>query len=104
MLRVREKLRLRLDRATVSPWKEVAASLNRLLAGWANYFSYGSRTAAYQAVDLYVEDRVRDFLCRRHKRRGRGYRQFGMARIFGELGVTRLETRLRRKPTARAST
>ena len=101
VLRVREKLRLRLHCGNVLPWEEVAASLNRLLAGWANYFCYGSRTVAYKAVDLYVEDRVRDFLCRRHKRRGRGYRQFGTAAIFGELGVTRLTDRLRRKPTAR---
>ena len=48
-------------------WPEVRDRLNRLLRGWAAYFSYGTRLMAYRAVDNHVYDRVRHFLVRRHK-------------------------------------
>ena len=66
--------------------------LNRLLSGWSNYFSYGTRLLAYRAVDNYVSERVRHFLRRRHKVPTRGTRRFDDRTIFGELGVLRLRT------------
>ena len=48
--------------------------LNRLVGGWAAYFSYGTRLMAYRAVDNHVYDRVRHFLVRRHKVPSRGTR------------------------------
>lgn len=90
--RLKEKLRLILRRGNVSPWEEVVASLNRLLAGWAAYFCYGTRLMAYRAVDNYVDRGVRNFLRRRHKLPGRGSRRFPDRVIFEELGVIRLRT------------
>ena len=58
-----------------------------LLAGWAAYFSYGTRFPAYRAVDNHVYERVRNFLARRHKVKGRGVGQFPRERVHGELGV-----------------
>jgi RNA-directed DNA polymerase len=78
-----------------APWPDVAARLNRILRGWANYFSYGTRSMAYQAVNRYVADAVRHFLRRRHKVRSRGHRRFAPAHVFGALGVTWLRTRPR---------
>jgi RNA-directed DNA polymerase len=72
------------------PWPEVRDRLNRLLAGWSAYFSYGTRMPAYRAVDSHVYDRVRHFLVRRHKVQGRGTRQFLHTDVFGELGVLHL--------------
>ena len=72
-------------------WPKVAERLNRLLGGWSAYFSHGSVAAAYNAVNNHVEDRVRNFLRRRHKTPGRGTRCFSGDRIFGELGVLRLQ-------------
>ena len=43
----------------MAPWEEVRDQLNRLLRGWAAYFSYGTRALAYRAVDHHVYDRVR---------------------------------------------
>jgi RNA-directed DNA polymerase len=73
------------------PWPEVRARLNRLLIGWSAYFGYGSRLPAYRAVDHHVHDRVRHFLARRHKEPGRGVRRFPYAKVFGDLGVQRLQ-------------
>jgi RNA-directed DNA polymerase len=76
-----------------APWPEVVARLNRMLEGWANYFNYGTRSTAYQAVNRYVADAVRRFLSRRHKVRSRGTRRFAPVHVFGSFGVTWLRTR-----------
>src|SRR2546428_1967354 len=71
-------------------WDEVRDELNRAVRGWANYFAYGTRLMAYQAVDNYVDDRVRHFLRRRHKVPTRGTKRYPAELIFGELGVFQL--------------
>jgi RNA-directed DNA polymerase len=72
------------------PWPEVKARLNRKLRGWSNYFSYGTRTQAYRAVDHYVADSVRHFLRKRHKVSSRGTTRYSDNVVFGELGVLQL--------------
>jgi RNA-directed DNA polymerase len=73
------------------PWPKVYSRLNRLLAGWSAYFSFGARLSAYRAVDHHVYDRVQHFLAHRHKVRGRGTRRFPFTDVFGKLGVLRLQ-------------
>jgi RNA-directed DNA polymerase len=84
--------------ANVKPWDEVGDKLNSMLFGWSNYFAYGTTTIAYRQVDWHVYRRVRDFLARRHKVRGRGTVQFSTERVYGELGLIRLEKLPRSKP------
>jgi RNA-directed DNA polymerase len=69
---------------------EVRNQLNAKLRGWSGYFGYGSRLAAYRAIDRHVAERVRGFLTRRHKVAGRGAAEFPDNTIFGDLGVVRL--------------
>jgi RNA-directed DNA polymerase len=90
--RLKAKVRLQLRPGNQRPRTEVVRDLNRLLRGWANYFSYGSRLVAYRTVDNYVCERVRHFLKRRHKVPTRGTRRFRADTIFGDLGVLRLRT------------
>ena len=73
-------------------WPEVRTRLNEILRGWSAYFSYGTRTQAYRAVDHYVADSVRHFLRRRHKVQSRGPTRFSDDRIFGEWGVLQLRS------------
>jgi RNA-directed DNA polymerase len=81
-----------------APWPNVCKRLNRLLSGWEAYFSYGSLSLAYQAVDHHVCDRVRRFLAKRHKMQNSGARTFSRAKIFGDLGVRKLR-RLHQRPS-----
>jgi RNA-directed DNA polymerase len=91
--RVKDQVRKVLRPGNQEPWPAVVSRLNRILRGWANYFSYGTRLMGYRAVDRYVARSVRDFLRRRHKvRHRRGIKQFPSERIFGQLKVQQLRT------------
>jgi len=88
--RIRKKVGGLLVPGNVGAWPEVRDRLNQILRGWSAYFSYGTRTTAYRAVDNYVYERVRHFLRRRHKVSSRGTTRFSAQAVFGELGVLRL--------------
>ena len=88
--RLRRKVHGVLRPSEVGRWEEVRDRLNRVLVGWSNYFSYGTRLMAYRAVDNHVCERVRGFLRRRRKVSSRGTRRFSDRVVFGQLGVLRL--------------
>ena len=88
--RIKEKVGDHLVPSHTGTWEEVRDRLNQMLRGWSAYFSYGTRTQAYRAVDHHVADCVRHFLRRRHQVSSRGTTRFSDDVIFGELGVVRL--------------
>ena len=73
----------------VTPWSQVRDRLNQKLKGWKTYFKLGSPARAFEALDNYVEERVRYFLRRRHKVQSQGTVQFSTERIYGQYGVFR---------------
>jgi RNA-directed DNA polymerase len=89
--RVKDKVATTLAPRNKGAWPEVCEQLNRLLRGWSNYFSYGTRLKAYRAVDNHVYDCVRNFLVNRHKVESRGNRHFPRPLVFGKLGVVALK-------------
>lgn len=88
--RLKGKVNDLLVAGNTAAWPEVCRKLNRLLEGWATYFSHGTRLMAYRAVENHVDTKVRNFLTRRHKVPSRGTRRFTSEAVFGELGVLRL--------------
>ncbi len=60
--RLKDKIGAMLKRGDKRPSGEVVADLNRVLRGWTNYFSHGTRMPAYRAIDHHVYDRMRNFL------------------------------------------
>ena len=88
--RIKEKVGNLLVPNNTGTWEEVRDRLNQILRGWSAYFSYGTRTAAYRAVDHYVYESVRHFLRRRHQVHSRGTNRFSGEAVFGELGVLQL--------------
>ena len=97
--RLKDKVRAHLRSGNKDPLPEVVRGLNRLLSGWAEYFSYGSIFVPYRSVDAYVYERTRNFLRRRHKVSTRGTRAFGWEKIFGSLGVLSLDAHRRGRTT-----
>src|SRR5436309_3679797 len=89
--RLKAKVANLLTPGNLDPWLDVRDALNAFPFGWAHYFSYGTHRAAFRGVDYYVYERVRDFLARRHKIKGRGTNRFSYNVVYGERGVLRLE-------------
>src|SRR2546425_381586 len=89
--RIKQKVGELLEVRNGAPWAEVCQKLNQKLQGWRQYFHCGSKGRAYKAVDEYVYDRVRNFLRRRHRVSSQGTRQFPGERVYGSLGVLRLQ-------------
>ena len=87
VVRIKEKVGNLLVPSNTGTWEEARNRLNQILRGWSAYFSYGTRAAAYRAVDNYVYERVGHFLRRRHKVQSRGTSRFSKEAVFGELGV-----------------
>jgi len=76
--------------------------LNRLLRGWANYFHLGPVSKAYRAIDAHARDRLRWWLCRKHKVRGRGITRFSDEYLYRTLSLVRLEPCTHNLPWAKA--
>src|SRR5262245_34622509 len=76
--------------------------LNRILTGWANYFCLGPVSKAYRAIDTHAVERLRRWLCKKHKTPGRGGTRFHDEHIYQELSLKRLSLTTRNLPWAKA--
>ena len=77
-------------------------TLNRILVGWANYFSLGPVSKAYRSVDSHATERLRRWLRKKHKQPGQGTARFPDEHLYDDLGLRRLSVRTRDFPWAKA--
>jgi group II intron reverse transcriptase/maturase len=68
----------------------VIQRVNRLLRGWANYFSYGTTSRTYHAVHNHAIGRVRSWLQHKFAVRGRGCGRFPDKYLVETLGLFNL--------------
>jgi RNA-directed DNA polymerase len=80
----------------------LVASLNRLIIGWANYFSLGPVSKAYRAVERHSRRRLRQWLCAKHKVRVVGTTRFPDDVLHQKFGLVRLTERTASFPWATA--
>ena len=101
------RLRRAISEQTSARWgllepEEIVGRLNLMLTGWANYFSYGSISRAYRVVDYHARERLRQWLCRKHKVDGRGTARFPLQYGYQQLGLIELRVQRRKLPRATA--
>ena len=88
-----------------STWQDSAvliAKINRALRGWANYFSVGTTSKAYRAVDSYTLMRVRRWLRIKHRGKRRRARAYPDEYLYETIGLVRLTKLGRSAPWAKA--
>jgi RNA-directed DNA polymerase len=82
--------------------EEQVARINRKLEGWSNYFRIGPVSKVYRAVDQHTADRLRQWLCRKHKVQGAGKTRYPYRYLYEKLNLVRLEVRRRNLTWAKA--
>jgi RNA-directed DNA polymerase len=63
--------------------------LNRVLRGWSNYFCLGAVSRAYGALNRHSRQRLRRWLCAKHKVKG-GMKRYPDRYLHEVLGLVRL--------------
>lgn len=101
--RLMESIREETDRRALQrEATEVVERINRKLTGWANYFQLGAVSKAYRAIDAYTTERLRQWLCGKHQRRGRGIHRYPDKYLYEERRLVRLRMRTQGLPWAKA--
>jgi group II intron reverse transcriptase/maturase len=80
----------------------VVERLNRKLVGWANYFCLGPVSKSYRAVNAHATQRLRRWLCHKHKISGNGKTRFPEQYLHDTLGLVYLPALTRTLPWAKA--
>ena len=98
-----ESISAQTERRTLCLDAEImVARLNRRLVGWANYFCLGPVSKSYRAVNAHAIQRLRQWLCHKHKISGNGKTRFPEQYLHETLGLVYLPALTRNLPWAKA--
>jgi group II intron reverse transcriptase/maturase len=89
--KLRDQLQERLNHWTQhEPETEVIKKLNRLLKGWHGYFRFGNPSHVFGKLQYYVNNKVRQWLWRRHGCTRGKYKHYSNARLQGPYRLFQL--------------
>ena len=74
------------------PTDVIITRLNELVRGWTGYFYYQNNSKPFSRIRDYLEERVRTYLKRKHRVKGRGYKAYPTHYLYTHLGLYRIPT------------
>ena len=86
-------------------WKSPEAVVKRLnltMVGWANYFSLGHVSPAYEAVNRHTARRLRQWFSRKYRTKSGNFVQISFTRFEQDYGLIRLKRQTLDLPSAKA--
>jgi hypothetical protein len=86
---VRAKIRDAIGYDDLYSLEEKMRAINPLLQGWGQYFRQSNAHRHFKKIDAYVYIKLVNFLRRKHKRRGKGFRAFPPS-FFKKAGLHQL--------------
>ncbi len=86
---IRNKLRDAIGYDDIYSLEEKIRAINPIIRGWGQYFRASNAHRHFKKVDSYVYTKLVNFLRRKHKRRGKGYREFPPS-FFKRAGLCQL--------------
>lgn len=89
-------------RFSQTPIEDRVMRLNWVLRGWSNYFNQGPVIPVYQKIEKYTVRRLQIWNARKHKIKGRGFKQLPESKIYGELRLFKLPSKRADMPNAKA--
>src|SRR5439155_16328302 len=89
MQSVRQKVRDAVGYDDIYSLADKIRAVNPILRGWGQYFRIGNAHRHFKKVDSYVYTKLVNFLRRKHKRRGKGFRAFPPS-FFRKAGLHQL--------------
>ena len=81
---------------------EMVRHINRKLKGWADYFKLGAIGKAYGHIEMYTINRLRRWVCQKHKESGKGKKRYPYESIFKQLGLIQMSKIPQTLPWAKA--
>lgn len=91
--RIKDEMR-RLTSANMHklPTEMIIDKLNEKVRGWVGYYYYGNCSKTLAKVKSFLEERVRIYLRRKHRRRSRGYKAYPNSYLYDRLGLYKIPT------------
>jgi len=86
---IRAKIRDAIGYDDLYSLEDKIRAINPLLRGWGQYFRHGNAHRHFKKIDSYVYTKLVNFLRRKHKRRGKGFRAFPPS-FFKKAGLSQL--------------
>ena len=69
------------------PTRDLIATINPILRGWADYFRTGHASRCFSYIRNWVEQKIRRHLARGQKRHGFGWKRWSRRWFYDELGL-----------------